>query len=492
MVVSDSPPPARIIDGAVFDAEAAARAIRAEATAERTAAQAEAAHLLAGAHAEVERAARRVEAARAEAARLRASVGLPPGDGQVTDVVGLLVSARCAGAALGDVVTIARAGGELAAEVVGFRGDDVLLMPLGELAGLAPGAAVTTTSAPLTFNAGPELLGRVLDGLGRPLDGAPVRGEPWPVHRGAPPAHQRPPISQAMATGIRAIDGLLTFAVGQRVGLFSAAGVGKSTLLTQLARSADADVIVLGLVGERGRELGDWLTALGPASPRTGVVCAPSDAPSLVRVRAAEVATAVAEYFRDRQGARVLLLVDSLTRVARAQREVGLAAGEPPARHGYPPSVFALLPRLVERAGVATRGSITAIYAVLVAGGDLDEPIADEVRGLLDGHVVLDRRLAGRGHFPPIDVLASVSRVFERLASVEQRAAAVQLRRWQAIHDERRDLIAVGAYKPGADRALDEAVARQPAIEQFLCQPTEETSDPAATLRRLLAVVRPR
>lgn len=481
----------RIIDGVVFDAEAEARAVRAAAAAELAAAREETARLRGAAADEVARAERRVQAARQEAARLRAEAGLPAGDGQVTDVVGLLVRARCVGAALGDVVTIARAGGELAAEVVGFRGDEALLMPLGELGGLAPGAAVTSTGAPLSFVAGRDLLGRVLDGLGRPVDGGAVAGELWPVTRPSPPARSRPPIDTPLATGVRAIDGLLTLGVGQRVGLFSAAGVGKSTLLTQLARTAAADVIVLGLVGERGRELGDWLAALGPAAARAVVVCAPADAPSLVRVRAAEVATAVAEYFRDREGARVLLLVDSLTRVARAQREVGLAVGEPPARHGYPPSVFALLPRLVERAGTAARGSITAVYAVLVAGGDLDEPIADEVRGLLDGHVVLDRRLAGRGHFPPIDVVASVSRVFERLTPAEQRTAAGQVRRWLALHDERRDLIAVGAYKPGADRALDEAVARQPAIEDYLRQSTEPT-DAVEAVRRLLALARPR
>ncbi len=497
--MTDRPPAARIIDGVVYDAEAVARRLRAEAAAELERAQAEAARLRADVAVEVERAQRRVEAARTEAARLRADAGLPAGDGQVTEVVGLLVRARCTGAALGEVVTIERGGhgpdrpaGPLAAEVVGFRGDDVLLMPMGDLAGLAPGAAVIATGAPLAFVAGPALLGRVLDGLGRPLDGEAIAGEAWPVTRPAPLARSRPPISQALVTGVRAIDGLLTLGLGQRVGLFAAAGVGKSTLLTQLARTADADVIVLGLVGERGRELGDWLAALGPAAARTVVVCAPSDAPSLVRVRAAEVATAVAEYFRDRQGARVLLLVDSLTRVARAQREVGLAAGEPPARHGYPPSVFALLPRLVERAGTAPRGSITAVYAVLVAGGDLDEPIADEVRGLLDGHIVLDRRLAGRGHFPPIDVVASVSRVFERLSTAEQRAAAIQIRRWLALHDERRDLIAVGAYKPGADRALDEAVARQPAIEDFLRQASDATTDAVTTVARLAALARPR
>ncbi len=480
---------ARIIDGRIFDAEAEAGTIRDTAAAELRAARAEAAGLREVARKDVERALAQVAAARAEAARVRSDAGLPAGDGHVTDVVGLLVSARCGGVTHGEIVMLGRAGEPLPAEVVGFRGDDVLLMPLGDLTGLSPGAPVIATGAPLTFACGPALLGRVIDGLGRPLDGAAIEGVRWPVERAAPPALTRAPITRPLATGVRAIDGFLTLGEGQRVGVFAAAGVGKSTLLTQLARTADADVIVLGLVGERGRELGDWIGALGPARARTVVVCATSDAPSLVRVRAASVATATAEYFRD-QGARVLLLLDSLTRVARAQREVGLSVGEPPARHGYPPSAFALLPRLVERTGTAARGSITAIYAVLVAGNDLDEPVADEVRGIVDGHIVLERRLAARGHFPPIDVTASVSRLFGRLAPADQRAAAAKARRWLATYEEHRDLLQVGAYKPGGDRALDEAVTRQPTLERYLCQPADETAAVDDTRARLLALTR--
>ncbi len=479
---------ARIIDGRVYDAEAEARALRAAAAEEVAAARAEAA----AARATAEREAARAEAARAEAARIRAEAGLGPGDGVVTAVVGLLCRGRCAGVTVGEIVRIARGGAavdDLLAEVVGFRDGEVVLLPLGELAGIAPGAAITATGAPLAFPCGPEVLGRVLDGLGRPLDGEPVAAPPWPVERAAPSPASRPPIARPLVTGLRVIDGLLTLGEGQRVGVFAAAGVGKSTLLSQLARTAAADVIVLGLVGERGRELGDWLAALGPARARTVVVCATSDAPSLVRVRAASTATAVAEHFRDR-GARVLLVVDSLTRVARAQREVGLSAGEPPARHGYPPSVFALLPRLVERTGTAATGSITAIYAVLVAGDDLDEPIADEVRGIVDGHVVLDRRLAQRGHFPPVDVLASVSRLFERLASAPQREAAARLRGWLARYEEQRDLIHLGAYKAGTDRRLDEAIARQPAIEAFLRQRADEVSAEDDTRAALAALAR--
>lgn len=482
---------ARIIDGRVFDAEAEARAIRETAAAEIAAARAE----VARAHAEADAARARAESARAEAARIRTDAGLPPGDGSITAVIGLLCRARIADVSIGEVVRITRVragdGELLGAEVVGFRDEEVLLLPLGDLHGVGPGSAVMATGGALTFPCGPAALGRVLDGLGRVADGGPpIEGVAWSVERAAPAAVTRPPVVRALATGVRAIDGLLTLGEGQRVGVFAAAGVGKSTLLTQIARTGEADVIVLGLVGERGRELGDYVAALGPARERTVVVCATSDAPSLVRVRAASTATAVAEYFRD-AGKRVLLVVDSLTRVARAQREVGLAAGEPPARHGYPPSVFALLPKLVERSGTAVGGgSITAVYAVLVAGDDHDEPIADEVRGIVDGHIVLERRLAGRGHFPPIDVVASVSRVFDRLATPAQREAAARVRAYLARIEERRDLIDVGAYKAGSDRALDEALARLPAIERYLRQRADEVSAAPETHAALAALAR--
>lgn len=464
----------RILDGQVFDAEVEARAVRAATAAERERTQAELAALRADAERDLARARTEASAARREAARVRAEAGLPEAAGRVTEITGLTVRARCPGVSLGEVVRIERGGwtdgAAVPAEVVGFDDDAAVLMPLGALDGVGPGAAVTATGAPLGFRCGPGLLGRVVDGLGTPIDGGPAVDEPmWTIDRPAPAAIARPALARPLVTGIRAIDGLCTLAQGQRLGVFAPAGVGKSTLLTRIAQAADADVIVLGLVGERGRELGDWLDRLGPARARSVVVCATSDAPSLTRVRAASTATAVAEHFRER-GARVLLLVDSLTRVARAQREVGLSAGEPPARHGYPPSVFALLPRLCERAGATAAGSITAIYAVLVAGNDLDEPIADEVRGIVDGHLVLDRRLAGRAHFPPIDVVASVSRMFPALATPAQQAAAAEVRRLLAIHDEHRDLLAVGAYKPGGDRALDRAVARMPAIDGFLRQ----------------------
>jgi FliI/YscN family ATPase len=288
-----------------------------------------------------------------------------------------------------------------------------------------------------------------------------------------------------MPTGVRGIDAFLTLGVGQRIGLFSGSGVGKSTLLGSIARGARADVVVVALVGERGREVGDFIEhALGEARARSVVVAATSDAPALVRLRAAQVATGVAEYFRD-EGQRVLLLLDSVTRVARAQREVGLAAGETPARRGYPPSVFALLPRLLERSGAAEKGSITALYTVLVEGDDPDEPVADEVRGILDGHVVLSRELAARGHYPAIDIGASISRVMPRVVSEEHARSAVKIRELIAVHEAHRDIIALGAYKRGSDAKLDRAVDAVPSIERFLRQSAAELGTFDATVAEL-------
>ena len=413
--------------------------------------------------------------------------------GQVDEVVGLVVRATVPGVALGEVVRIDRRDGEpLGAEVVGFRGEQAVLLPLGDLAGVAPAGTVWRTGETLAIRCGDDLLGRVVDGIGRPIDdGPPLTGDRWAVDRPAPPALRRPPITAPQPTGVRVLDTMLTLGRGQRIGLFSAAGVGKSTLLGQIARGAGADVIVLCQVGERGRELAELLEhELALARKRTIVVCATSDAPPLVRLRAVHVATAIAEWFREHRHASVLLLVDSLTRVARAQREVGLSAGEPPARHGYPPSVFALLPRLIERAGATTDGSITAIYTVLVAGNDMDEPIADEVRGLVDGHIVLDRRLAQRGHFPPIDVVSSVSRLMSRVIAPGHAEAAARVRTRLAIYEEHRDLITVGAYQAGRDRQVDDAVAAYPAIEKLLCQGRDEEADWEVSLRRLVELSR--
>ncbi len=423
--------------------------------------------------------------------------------GRVVEVTGLVVRATVPGIRVGELCWIeAPTGGSngaagagaptrVEAEVVGFRGDEAVLMPLGELVGIGPDALVTTTGRPLSVGVAPGLLGRVLDGLGRPADGGgPIADAvPWSVDRPAPDPLKRAPIKRPLSLGIRAIDALLTVGEGQRLGVFAGSGVGKSTLMGQIARQTDADVNVIALVGERGREVGEFLEqALGAEGrARSVVVCATSDAPSLVRLRSAFVATAIAEWFRA-QGKRVLFMLDSVTRVARAQREVGLAAGEPPARQGYPPSVFALLPRLLERTGTDDRGSITALYTVLVAGGDMEEPIADEVRGILDGHVILSRELGSRGHWPAIDVLPSLSRLMSTVADGPHRAAAAKLRAWLAAYERNRDLIALGAYERGSDPLTDGALLRLDALNAFLRQTTDEAAPFAETERRLLSL----
>ena len=392
--------------------------------------------------------------------------------GRVLGVTGLSLRFSLPGVRIGDVVTVRRRGEPLDCEVVGFDGGQAIAMPLGALTGVGPDDEVEATGGPLQVRASRELLGRVVDGLGRPFDGGrPIGGDLVPVDRDPPAALERRPVTAPLATGVRVLDGLLTLGEGQRVGLFAGSGVGKSTLLGAIARGADADVVVVALVGERGREVGEFLErSLGAEGrARSVVVVATSDVAALERLRAAQVATAYAEYFRD-QGARVMLLVDSVTRFARAQREVGLAAGEPPARRGYPPSVFAMLPRLLERAGQGSGGSITAIYTVLVEGGDMDEPIADEVRGILDGHIVMDRALAARGRYPAVDVTVSLSRVMDGIVAPEHRDAARRLRALVATYEAKRDLVTLGAYAKGSDKELDEALARMPRIEAFLRQ----------------------
>ena len=395
--------------------------------------------------------------------------------GRVLELRGLVLRACLPGARAGDVCAVERPDGtHLFCEVVGFREDEVVLMPLGEVRGIGPDAAVVPTGRAFQIACGEGLLGRVLDGLGAPIDGRPLPPglEPWDVDRPAPAPLARRRVERPLSLGVRAIDGLCTVGQGQRLGLFAGSGVGKSVLLGQIARQAAADVIVICLCGERGREVGEFLEeSLGAAGlERAVVVCATSDAPALVRLRSVLVATSIAEWFSSRRHARVLLLVDSVTRFARAQREVGLAAGEPPARQGYPPSVFAALPRLLERAGDGGAGSITAIYTVLVAGGDLEEPIADEVRGILDGHVILSRELAQAGHFPAIDVLASLSRVMSQVADADHQRAAARVRALLAAHERRRDLISLGAYVRGTEPLVDQAIDRQEELLALLRQ----------------------
>lgn len=424
--------------------------------------------------------------------KLAATPALRP-IGRVLGVTGLSLRFSMPGVRVGDVVTVKRRGGPLACEVVGFERGEAIGMPLGALTGVGPDDEVESTGAGFAVRASDALLGRVVDGLGRPIDGrAPIEGGAMvPVDADPPIALDRRPVTRPLATGVRVLDGLLTMGEGQRIGLFAGSGVGKSTLLGAIARGTAADVVVVALVGERGREVGEFLEhSLGEEGRRRSVVVvATSDVAALERLRAAQVATAYAEYFRD-QGRSVMLLVDSVTRFARAQREVGLAAGEPPARRGYPPSVFAMLPRLLERSGQGARGAITAIYTVLVEGGDMDEPIADEVRGILDGHVVLDRAIAARGRYPAVDPTVSLSRVMDAVAKPEHRDAARRLRSLVAHYEAKRDLVMLGAYAKGSDKELDEAIAKMPKIEQFLRQsPADRVlfEETVATLARVVA-----
>jgi type III secretion protein N (ATPase) len=428
-----------------------------------------------------------------DAIRVALGADLLPVRGRVTRVAGLTVEAAAGGARLGDRVEIRTPGAAaLAAEVVGFREDRIVLLPLGETSGIGIESEVVPAGMPLAIRMGEALTGRILDGLGRPMDGLPLPEglQEWPVDRPAPPPLSRAPLHPPMSLGVRVLDALATVGEGQRIGLFAGSGVGKSTLLGQIARCSRADRIVLGLVGERGREVRELVEGpLGKAGlARSVLVVATSDAPALVRLRAAHVATAVAEWFAE-SGRSVLLLLDSVTRYARALREVGLAAGEPPARQGYPPSLFSALPRLLERAGSRARGSITAVYTVLVAGGDMEEPVADEIRGTLDGHVVLDRRIAASGRYPAVDVLQSLSRGMRQVVSAAHHAAAEKLRSLLAAHERVRDLVALGAYRPGGDALADLALERLPAIEAFLRQDAREQADLDETLRRLTELV---
>jgi flagellum-specific ATP synthase len=394
--------------------------------------------------------------------------------GTVAETIGMTVSVADFPAPVGAVVRIERdggAGGE--GEVVGFRDGHTLVFLLSATTGVRRGNRVRMVQTTRSLKVGPALLGRVIDAHGRCIDGRPqpVLPDRIRLDRQPPAATERPRIRAPLATGVQAIDALLTCGRGQRLGIFSGSGVGKSVLLGMMSRNTDADVIVTGLVGERGREVNEFLERdLGVAGrERSVVVVATSDEPALNRVHAASTATAVAEYFRD-QGKQVLLLMDSVTRFAMAQREIGLAAGEPPATRGYPPSMFALLPRLVERAGQSRSGSITAFYTVLVEGDDENEPVSDAMRGLLDGHVWLSRKLAGRGHYPAIDVLSSISRLMKDIATPQHQEAALTIRQLLAAYAEHEDLLSIGAYRRGSNRTVDVAVEMRDAIDLLLRQ----------------------
>ncbi|NLC53189.1 MAG: flagellar protein export ATPase FliI [Firmicutes bacterium] len=413
--------------------------------------------------------------------------------GQVEKVIGLTLEAEGPPTYVGEVCYLkTRSGQQVLGEVVGFRAGKALLLPLGEMEGIGPGSEVVALDRTLETPVGEGLLGRVLDGLGWPIDGRekPKTSGYYPLMADVRNPLARSRIEKPLSLGVKAIDGLLTCGQGQRLGIFAGSGVGKSTLLGMIARNSAADVNVIGLIGERGREVKEFIEKdLGPEGlARSVVVAATSDQPALVRIKGAYTATAIAEYFRD-QGANVMLMMDSITRFALAQREVGLAVGEPPATRGYTPSVFALIPKLLERSGTAERGSITALYTVLVEGDDMNEPVADTVRGTLDGHIVLSRDLAHENHYPAIDILASVSRLMIDLASSEHRKAAATVRELMAVYRANEDLINIGAYAKGSNPRVDLAIKMYPAIQKFLRQDIEENISLAQTVEMLQTLV---
>lgn len=420
-----------------------------------------------------------------------AAAGLPLRTGEVTSIVGVRFDVRGLQAAVGDEVVVERTGDR--GEVVAASDGKLTCVPFGDVRGLSPGDRVSAAGSAHSVGVSCALLGRVLDGLGEPIDGLP-RPETealMPLHAPAPHPLSRRRITTPLGLGVRAWDTLMPAGVGQRVGVFAGSGVGKSSLLGMLARNASADVNVLALIGERGREVREFIEEdLGPdGMARSVLIVATSDVPAMTRVKAAFTATAVAEFFRD-QGANVLLMMDSLTRLCMAQREVGLAAGEPPATRGYPPSSFSLLAPLLERAGATERGSITGMYTVLVEGDDPNEPVSDTARSILDGHVMLSRRLAHAGHYPAIDVLSSVSRVASAVTSADRLAAAGQVRQLLAAYDQARDLIDIGAYVSGANPLVDAAVAAKPAIDAFLRQGVGERCPAEESWGQLLDIAR--
>ncbi len=420
---------------------------------------------------------------------------LPPPitQGKVTQAVGLLVEGFLPKARIGGLCEISVDGEQIEAEVVGFRGRTTLLMPLKELGGVQMGSLITPLQSHPRVPVSEGLLGRVIDGLGQPLDGTPLPppSTEVPLYAEPPSPLQRPPIRSPLWLGIRAVDSLLTVGRGQRMGIFAGSGVGKSVLLGMMARNAISDVNVIALIGERGREVLEFIQRdLGEEGlKRSVVIAATSDTAPLVRVRAANLATSIAEFFRDR-GADVLLMMDSLTRYAMAQREIGLAAGEPPTTRGYPPSVYSRLPRLLERAGNSPKGSITGLYTVLVEGDDLNDPIGDTVRSIIDGHISLSRELAAQNHYPAIDVLYSASRVMNDVIKPKHKRSAGQVRALMAAHRKAEDLIHIGAYKKGADPLIDRAIERIQGIRALLCQEIEDRAPSELSIKRLHELAR--
>ncbi len=412
--------------------------------------------------------------------------------GRVSEIVGLLIASDGPATALGDFCEIRSAQGRtVRAQVVGFRNGKVLLMPLEETGGLQLGDTVIARPEAARVEVGPQLLGRVLDGFGKPMDGGPSIDPValYDLYATPPGPLEREHITEPLVTGVRAIDSLLPFGKGQRIGIFGGSGVGKSTLLGAMARQNSADVSVIALIGERNREVREFIEKeLGAEGmKRSVVICATSDMPAPLRIRASFVALAVAEYFRD-CGKSVLLVMDSVTRLAMAQREIGLAAGEPPSQKGYTPSVFNLLPKIFERAGNFPKGSITGFFTVLVEGDDFNEPICDAVRAILDGHIILSRELGAMGHYPAIDILNSVSRLASKVATPEQREAARKIREALASYHQSEDLINLGAYAAGSNKGLDTAIRLRPNLMQFLRQPPEISAPMDDTLKQLYAL----
>ncbi|MGG3435439.1 flagellar protein export ATPase FliI [Bacillus subtilis] len=402
--------------------------------------------------------------------------------GKVKRVIGLMIESKGPASSIGDVCLIyakGQSGKVIKAEVVGFQEENILLMPYLEAASIAPGSIVEATGESLRVKVGAGLIGQVIDAFGEPLDGKllPKGLSPVSTEQSPPNPMKRPPIREKMGVGVRSIDSLLTVGKGQRIGIFAGSGVGKSTLMGMIAKQTEADLNVIALVGERGREVREFIEKdLGKEGlKRSIVVVATSDQPALMRLKAAYTATAIAEYFRDK-GQNVMFMMDSVTRVAMAQREIGLAAGEPPTTKGYTPSVFAILPRLLERTGANEHGTITAFYTVLVDGDDMNEPIADTVRGILDGHIVLDRALANKGQFPAVNVLKSISRVMSNISTKQHLDAANKFRELLSTYQNSEDLINIGAYKRGSSREIDEAIQFYPQLIQFLKQGTDESA----------------
>ncbi len=410
--------------------------------------------------------------------------------GRVTKMVGLTIESVGPDAKLNDLCEIIvdkQTDKRVMAEVVGFRDKRLLLTPFDSVEGVGIGCIVENTGSPLSIPVGDELLGHTLDGIGRPTDVEELdHTATYPVDATPPDPMAREIITEVLPLGVKAVDGLITVGKGQRIGIFAGSGVGKSTLMGMFARNTQADINVIALIGERGREVREFIERdLGPEGmARSVVVVATSDKPASIRKCAAKTATAVAEYFRD-QGRDVLLMMDSLTRFSMAQREIGLAAGEPPVTRGYPPSVYSEMPKLLERAGNSDKGSITGLYTVLVDGDDFNEPITDTARGILDGHIVLSRRLAQQNHYPAIDVLASISRVMSTVAEREHRNLAGQMKNVMATYQEAEDLINIGAYKAGSNKNIDFAIAKIDAVNEFLCQSTEDKFDFDEILQKL-------